>query len=264
MRSECPITENDIHALVDGELTARETRRVATHVVACPKCSALAGGTLAGKRLLSPRTQAVEPPADSWQRVVSALDDADSTVRNISWTSRRRLHFDSVPALAVAGLMLLVGAGVWQLNLNYSAGRGSAQLVRAHIAACTNLSLGAPTRSGGGAREVVTPTPGTARWAPVARALFPVNGELAEQTLYRVDRTPVSEFVMSPRAFQRFGLTHARYRDGEYWYSSDRNGSVVAWESGGITHILVGRAGPADLLGLASSRRAQAPTGQSF
>lgn len=262
MRSECPITETDIHALVDGELTAKEARRVATHVVACPACSALAGSTLAGKRLLSPRTQEVDPPADSWQRVLAALDEADATARTMSWRARPRWKLDSVPVLAVAGILLLIIAGVWQLNLTYSGARASSQLLRAHIAACSNLSFGVPTP--GGAREVVTPTPGAARWAPVARALFPVNGELAEQTLYRVDRTPVSEFIMSPRAFQRFGLTHARYRDGEYWYSSDPNGSLVAWEAGGITHVLVGRAGPADLLGLASSRRAQAPNGRSF
>jgi len=74
MSEHCPITEEQVGCLVDGELTGQEQRRVAAHVSVCEHCSALAGRILAGKRFLSASSPEVDPPAGSWDRLVVALD----------------------------------------------------------------------------------------------------------------------------------------------------------------------------------------------
>ncbi|MCE5218864.1 zf-HC2 domain-containing protein [bacterium] len=260
MSPECPITEDEINALVDGETSGREQKRIAAHVVTCPICSAVAGGTLASKRLLGARAQPVEAPAGSWERMLSALDAADG-VRRATCVHGSHWRFDTTQALAFAGLLLIV-AGVWHSYGLQSASRYSSVFLRTHSAAFSNLRASTPPMPN--VRDVVTPSPGGVQWVPVARALFPLEGELAEHTLYRVDRTPISEFVVSPKILHSCGLTPVRYRDVEYSVRSDPRGTMVAWQSAGVTYILVGRTGPSDLLALASARRSQASTVRSF
>lgn len=259
MRPDCSITEDDVNALVDDELCGREQRRVAAHVSGCPHCSALAGVTLAGKRLLGARSQPVDPPAHSWEHALAALDEVDGVARATRPTrSSRMLH--TAPALAACGILLIVGALTWRSRTTEGVGDGPA-FVRHHLAAASMVIPG----GGSSVQEVVTPRPGGAAWIPVARWLFPLNGEFVDHTLYRVDRTRISEFIVSSHVFDSTGLRRAVLRGGGvYRVRSEPGGSVVAWESSGLTHVLVGRTGVTDLLSLAASRRSRGPLMRSM
>lgn len=259
MRPDCPITEDDINALVDDELRGREQRRVAAHVVACPDCRGTAGATLAGKRMLGAKGQPLDVPVGSWDRLATALDQADR-VAVAMHTAPRGRTFPLVPALAACGIMLIVAAAAWH-NRAGNTRSHVAQFVRSHEAACA-LILRAPQLA---VHDVVVADPGRASWVPVARWLIPLNGEIVDHTFYRVGPTPISQFVVSTRACDSDGLEPIRTTSGtRYLVRAEQGGSIVAWETGGLVHVLVGRIGPNQLLTLAEARRAQGPTMRSM
>jgi anti-sigma factor RsiW len=256
LNSECSLTEDDLNALVDDQLSGRDQRRVAAHVACCRTCSELVGSTLASKRLLAARGQELEPPAESWQDLVGALDDTDRVARSAS-QPRRWHNLGSAPALAIAGIALVALALVWTSRMNGPGGQGQV-FVKAHLAVAA-MTATWPS-SPGVAHDVVTPTPGGAVWQGLSRSFMPVGGEFVEHTLYRVDRTPISEFVLSSRCFDRAGLRPVHYEDGaRYLVRAEQYGSVVAWEDRGTIRVLVGRVGADELLSLASSRRLRVP-----
>ena len=259
MRPDCTITEDDINALVDDELRGREQRRVAAHVAVCPDCRGIAGATLASKRMLGAKGQPLDVPLGSWDRVARALDEADSVATAMHAASRGRA-FPLVPALAACGIVLIVAAAAWHSRAGNARGDG-VQFVRSHEAACA-LLLRAPHLA---VHDVAVANPGRASWAPVARWLTPLNGEFVDHTFFRVGSTPISQFVVSTRAFNPDGLETIRTAGGtRYLVRAEQTGSVVAWETGGLMHVLVGRIGPNQLLALADARRAQGPTVRSM
>jgi hypothetical protein len=255
MTPNCTMTDDELNALVDNQLAGRDQRRVATHVAACRFCSEFVGGTLASKRLLAVRGQELEPPAGSWQDLVGALDTADR-VAHSSAQARPAYSLGSTPSLAIAGVALIALALVWTSRLTGPGGQGPV-FVKAHLAAA-GISAGwsgTPSVT----HDVVTPTPGGAVWQGVSRSLIPVGGEFVEHTLYRVDRTPVSEFVLSSRCFDHKGLRPIRYDGGHYLVRAEQYGSVVAWEDRGTVRVLVGHVGADELLSLAAVRRLKVP-----
>ncbi|MBP8951069.1 MAG: zf-HC2 domain-containing protein [Armatimonadetes bacterium] len=262
MSEHCPITEEQVGCLVDGELTGQEQRRVAAHVSVCEHCSALAGRILAGKRFLSASSPEVDPPAGSWDRLVVALDDTDSLARAMQPQKTRSLDWRSVPALAACGLLLIVSALVWRSQSSEAAGMGPI-FVRQHLAAEASFSRAASTA--GNVYDVVTSRPGNPTWVPIARRLFPMGGKFVDHTLYRVDdRAKISEFQFPADLFDRSGLGAVSYGSAQYWVRAERGGSVVAWETSGLMHVLVARTDATDLLGLAAHHRSHSTTGPAL
>jgi anti-sigma factor RsiW len=253
MRPDCIITEDDINALVDNELTGREQRRVAAHVASCPECSVIAGGALAAKRMLGVRMQPVDPPAASWQTIASALDEVDQ-VAHATFQPSARPFWRRMPVGAAIGIALMLGAVAMHLNRTVTPSQ-DAFFARAHsVLAMNTLSSGARNT-----QDVVTPSPGGVRWDPVARSLMSVNGEIVEQTLFRVDRAPISQFVMSAAAFDRRRHEKVDFGGRRYYVGVSQQGSLVAWESRGIITALVARTDPRELIALASGRQARTP-----
>jgi len=252
MRPECDITEDELNALVDNELTGREQRRVAAHIVGCESCSAMLGGILAGKRLLSVKMQPVDPPASSWTMISANLDEIDS-LAHATRPITAAFNLRRVPALAVVGVLLMLVATVMHLQ-RLSQPVPGIQFARAHMALASNAM-----RFGGSSntQDVVTSAPGKVTWEPIARALMPIKGEIAEHILYRVDRTPISQFILSAQAFSRRGLQLVDYNGSRFFVGGDAHGALVAWESRGMVTILVGRNNPAELLNLAMTRQGQ-------
>ena len=266
MPPDCPITEEEISALVDDELCGREQKRVAAHVAACPDCRDLAGEALAGKRLLGVRSRPVDPPTESWQGIITTLDAADGIARAAT-PQRRQSRPGSVPALAGLGLVLIAGAMLCRHRAVGSATENGF-FVRAHAEVMARYH-GSPDWSTPGplTQDVVSPAPQSrdTTWLEVARVLHRFRGEFLHQTLYRVGRTPISEFTLSSKAFDAGEMSPTDYeRDADFLLRASRNGSVVAWQSAGSTHVLVGRTSPNELLALATARRAQTPGTDSF
>ena len=253
MSENCPISEEQVGCLVDGELTGQEQRRIAAHVSSCEHCSSLAGRILAAKRFLSAASPEVEPPAGSWDRLAIALDGADSVARAMQPT-KRSVDWRSVPAMAACGLLLIFSALVWRAQSMDSGGMGPV-FVRHHLTAESSLSRSfAPSAS---VYDVVTSRPGNPTWTPIARRLFPMSGKYVDHTLYRVDdRAKVSEFQFPAQLFDPSGLQPVSYGTGQYWVRGERSGSVVAWEISGLMHVLVARTDAHDLLSLAAHHRA--------
>lgn len=255
MAPDCPITEDELNALVDDQLCGRDQRRVAAHVAACQACSEFVGGTLASKRLLAARGHELEPPACSWDDLVAALDATDRVART-SREARRRREWVSVPALAGVGVILIAVALVWTGRYRESHSQG-ASFVQAHLdAAGLSARIAATPRN---VHDVVTPVPGGAYWQGVARSYIPLGGELVEHTLFRVDRTPISEFLVPIRQFERTGLEPAHFDGAWYMVRAERAGSVVAWEDRGMVRMLVGCVGIDEMLSLAAARRERVP-----
>jgi len=255
MPSDCPITEDEINALVDGELAGREQRRVAAHIVTCSGCSEAAGGLLAEKRLLSARSQAVETPSDLWARVAVTLDTLDGLAKASRPPARRPVALGSTPALATIGCLLIVGALVVRSQLPAGMGQG-AMFARAHLAACQRAVGGGDVPS---VSDVVAPGLGLGSWDAVERAVFSLNGQYVEHTLYRFNRTPISEFVLATQALSLQGVTSVRYDGAVYLVRGEPGGSLVAWEAGGIARVLAARVKVPELLSAAAARRAVVP-----
>lgn len=259
MHPDCPITEDDVNALVDNELRGREQRRVAAHVAVCPDCGATAGASLAAKRVLGAKGQPLEVPVGSWERLRGALDQADSVAVAMRAQPRGR-SLPLVPALAACGLLFIIGAVAWHNRAGTDTGHG-ALFVRNHEAASA-LMMRAPQLA---VHDVTVGNASRATWAPVGRWLMPFNGEFVDHTFFRVGRTPISQFIVSSQAFDAGGLDSIRTPDGSrYLVRVEQGGSVVAWEAGGLMHVLVARIGPNQLLALAEARRAQGPTMRSM
>jgi hypothetical protein len=255
MAPDCHMTEDELNALVDDQLAGRDQRRVAGHVASCASCSEIVGGTLAGKRLLAARGQELEPPAESWRDLLVALDTTDRVAHSTGHVQRWH-GLGSAPSLAIAGVALIALALVWTSRLAGPGGQGQS-FVKAHLAVA---GMAAGLSGGTGAtHDVVTPMPGGAQWLGVSRSFIPVGGEFVEHTLYRVDRTPISEFVLSARCFDGSGLRPIRYEGAHYLVHAESYGSVVAWEDRGTVRVLVGRVGADELLSLATSRRLRVP-----
>lgn len=262
MRPECPVTEDDIQSLVDEELPGRKQRQVAAHVIGCSRCSQAVGAQLAGKRLLGASGQEVDVPAGSWERVLAEMDLVDGVAKCAvgERPDRRRL---TMPSLAAAGLLLAFAVWGWQARSAPPPG-SAALFARAHEAAWREF---APIGSAGDpsawadVSEVTTPRPDGIRWVPVARALIPLDGEIVEQSLYRVDRTPVSEFVLPSHSFSANGFVDVNVKGAHFLCRTERGGlwSLVAWQSDRVTNVLVGRTRVEELLVLAASRRACTP-----
>ena len=254
MSPDCPITEDEINALVDGELATREQRRVAAHIVTCSGCSEAAGGLLAEKRLLSARSQQVEPPAALWAGVAATLDTLDGLAR-ASRPVRRVRTFGSVLGLASLGCLLIVGTLVWRGHLGPDLGQG-AVFARAHMLACQRVigAGDAPNVS-----DVVAPSLGVSQWEPLQRAVFSLEGQFVDHTLYRVNRTPISEFVLAAQTLRLQGVSTVRYDGATYLVHGEPGGSVVAWQAGGVARVLAGRVKAPELLYLAAGRRAAVP-----
>lgn len=259
MRPQCPVTEDELNALVDGELCGREQGRVSAHVLCCDDCRSLVGQTLATKRLMGVRSQALDPPTGSWETLLTAMDEVDGMARATTYGPPAR-RLDSVPLLAAAGLVVMVVAAGW-LYLGGRHAVQAVQFVRTHAAACSDLAPGVAMARFG---DVTAPRADGMVWVPVARTLFPVDGQVFEQTLYRVDRTAVSELLLSASAFSSDGLTPVRASGADYLVGVEHSGSVVAWRSGAMVRVLVSRTAPQDLLAMAVARRAQIPLARSF
>ncbi len=249
----CPITNDHINQLVDGELSGREQRRVAAHVAHCAECSSVAGRILATKAYVGARSPEVEPPAGSWQRLVATLDEADGVAQATASKPRVR-RFGAVPALAASGLLLIMAAGAWRSHCVGQQAGMTQMLVRHHMAAELRFSNATGTRAQ--VYGVVTPRPFNNEWAPVARWLIPHAGQFVDHTLYRLDdRGRVSEFLIPADTFGTTGLRPVAYGGTRYWVRAERSGSIVSWEHAGIYHVLVARTNAAELMSLAASHR---------
>lgn len=261
MNEHCPISEEQICSMVDGQLSGREQRRVAAHVATCPDCSVLAGQVLASKRFLGAKAPEADPPAHAWRHIVVALDQVDAT-RRAAGVPERRWTLGGAPALAACGVLLIVAAGVWRAQMVDPAGLGPT-LARHHLAAEASFS-----RMAGGAGDlydVVTVRPGKATWVPVARRLFAYGGHHVDHTLYRVDdRAKISEFVLPSEAFDLRGFQQTKAAGRDYWVRAERGGSVVAWNQLGVVRVLVARTDAGELLSLAASHQAEDGTGPVF
>lgn len=262
MTSACPITEEEISALVDGELVGREERRVAAHVAVCAECSVRAGALFAGKRLLAIRSHAIEPPHALWDHLVASLDEVDGMARaSVTGAPRRGSRpWGSAPALAGLGCILILAALFWRGVATRDVGHG-ALFLNAHLAACSRFTDAGVLPN---VSDVVAPGFTATTWDPVARNVFSLDGQFVEQTLYRVDHTPISEFVLLARAFDARGLRAVHYNGATYLVSARRCGSVVAWDMAGMMRVLVGRTRPDELLALADTRRATAPPMRAY
>jgi anti-sigma factor RsiW len=267
MRPHCPVTEDELSSLVDDELSGRAQRRVASHAVNCPHCAQMLGSLLAGKRFLSARGQPVDVPAGSWQRLIAEIDRADGLARTATMDPLRPRR-SYLPALAAAGLVLLLGVWGWQ-SRHAPPPASPGLFARAHEAAWGQFAPIGATRNPGAwadVSEVTTPRSVGTQWVPVARALMPLRGQIIEQSLYRVDRTPVSEFVLPSETFSPRGYSEVRVNGAPFLCRTEGGGSysLVAWEAGRITNVLVGRTHIQDLLLLAATRRAQVPLTRSL
>ena len=258
MSEDCQVSGEEINALVDDELCGREQRRVAAHISTCRRCSCTTGGTLAAKRLLGARSMPVDPPPALWPRVASALDQADGVAqasKASSQAARPARRLTGVPALAGVGLVLIAGALAWR-TWAFEPSRRAAPFLHAHA---EMLAASSGNVGNGLGNAVSVGRPGSTTWEPLGSELQPFDGAFVAHTLYRVQRMLVSEFIVSSQSFSSSGLSRDEYDGVGYLVAEDRGVSLVAWESRGITSVLVGRVGRGEMLSLASVRRAQAP-----
>jgi len=217
---------------------------------------------LAGKRLLGASGQEVDVPAGSWERLVAEIDRADGLARSAGGQRRERRHV-AMPVFAVAGLLLVLAAWGWQACTAPPPG-SAALFARAHEAAWAAY---APISSSGrssawtNVSEVTTPRSDGLEWAPVVRALIPLDGEIVEQSLYRVDRIPVSEFVLPSQCFSARGFADVNENGAHFLCRTEGGGpwSLVAWQSDRVTTVLVARIHVKELLTIAAGRRACTP-----
>jgi len=140
--------EEELSALLDGELTEDEAAVVQAHVVACADCSA----ELAAVRLSRASVRslpAVEPPPGFFEALLAGLADdeaADEPARVLPLRSRRAV-MGHVAAAVAAGLLLVVSTGGRPATAIAPEVDG---VVEQHASSISALSVGLAGRGGAG------------------------------------------------------------------------------------------------------------------
>jgi len=236
--------EEELTALVDGELSARRRRQAARHVMHCSECGRLCGQLLATRRVVEqPELDAVFPTG-LWPRVRAALDRVDGigvTLRR-PWPARQLVR---LPALMAAGLVLILAA-VWIRHLALTP-NGVDLLLQAHNAA-TAVGVSAATEVGYGA---VGAGHDTQPWRVIGRRNLRLEGAPVEQVVYRVGHLPVSEFTLPARTFHPTEMTCFDSWPLRFYMAVHGNSCIVAWQVYDEWKLMVARTTPAHLLNLA-------------
>ncbi len=245
--------EEELSALVDGELTARRRRQVSAHVMYCSRCSSLCGQLLATRRAVEQPEVEGNAPAGLWERIRSALDKVD-TLSDAVHRTQPTVRHTRLPVLVGAGLFLIVAALL--INLTISTPLTGVQLLaRAHDAN-SNLPFYSPTEG----YHAVGTGDDAQSWRLVRHVWIRLGKDFVEQTVYQVGYCPVSEFTGLPDAFFPTRMIQAnRWGYTFYLAVDDTNCCVVAWRNGTQWKALVARTTPRHLLQLAAIRAAAVP-----
>jgi hypothetical protein len=281
----CPVSEEQLNALVDEELCEGDTRSVAMHVIKCGWCARTVGQLTASEALLRTplpyeRKDAV-PSGDFWDRLGERLDDVDTVMRATSpeleatgsdpgvfsslrmglAAAARRARPSYLPHLAAAGLLLLALAfAVQQAGLAWFEGVGSARLVQVHRDA---VAASAPT-----------PSPATSALTPVSLSgnagssasnaqgasfhVVDLDGTPAVCSVLGSAGRPVTVISTGKDAISLRGMQELSGYNGRYHFQALPDGSMVMVDvSGEMWRAAVGRVGPHDLLTLMSRLPAQ-------
>ncbi len=131
MGDRCEGNDPQLAGLDDGEMSAGERRRIASHVLLCRHCAAEVGHMVAHKALLERGKEAAQapPPRDLWRGITRELDRVDGAQTALAW--RPSAKPSRLPALVAVGTMLILAAVGLSLYVNRPA-NVTGQLLAAH------------------------------------------------------------------------------------------------------------------------------------
>jgi hypothetical protein len=238
---KCPEREEILSSFVDGELSPREQRRLAEHLMECDSCAASVGQCLAVRNVLHDREPAATtaPSPDFWHKMHQALDVMDAVAtyqpprRRFSLTSRRAAW---VGALALALLLFL--------GLALSPGpapKTPADLVAAH----RDLVTGLDAQMRWWYTVEARPQLRTAAWIPQDAATMPMPGRDAPYTIYRERTVLITSFLIPDEDLDISRFSWALDDVGNFHYAAyDGHTGLVAWGEGDHWRVLIADVNP--------------------
>jgi hypothetical protein len=249
MPSTHPV-EDELSALVDGELVGRRRRLTAMHVMSCGGCSQLCGELLAARRSMEDPELEAAAPERLWPQVSKALDTVDDlrAAMRLPQTPRQRMR---LRYLTVAGAALIVFTLVARQLVLAPTERTEA-LVVAHDAAVATLTQGATSVE---YDPQQAPAP-IGAWRPLGSGLVRLQGALVEHIVWGVGPVAVSEFTLPASAFHPEDFEEVVAWGGPFHVGVFGHGSIVAWREYDHWEALVAKVPLDQLLQLARLRAA--------
>ena len=241
----CPLSEEQLTAFVDGELPAQQARHLARHIMACPQCSRALGRLSAADALLQLPTAVGDEAASEehvaalspgfWQRLKGRLDDVDQVINATDGVSRPRQR-SGLMRLAVAGIAIILAAVITQqLVLHSMSGVQPARLVQMHTG-FVHSSTSSPARAG---HKQAAIRGGPSASAPGTPTMIDLDGTPALWSQHVVEGRPVSVLYTARNSVNLRNMQPITANSKLYHLSQTPAGNVLVDSSGDIWHIVI-------------------------
>lgn len=240
----CPLSEEQLTAFVDGELPAQQARHLARHIMACPQCSRALGRLSAADALLQLPTAVGDEAASEehvaalspgfWQRLKGRLDDVDQVINATDGVSRPRQR-SGLMRLAVAGTAIILAAVITQqLVLHSMSGVQPGQLVQMHTG-FVHSSTSSPARAG----HTQVAIGGPSASAPGTPTMIDFDGTPALWAQYVVEGRPVSVLHTARNSVNLRDMQLITANGKLFHLAQSPAGNVLVDSSGDIWHIVI-------------------------
>ncbi len=241
----CPLSEEQLTTLLDGELPADRVQQLARHIMACPVCSRALGRLSAADALVrlpaavGDEAASEEPVAGLspgfWPRLEGRLDDVDQLINATDGAGRPRQR-SGLMRLAVAGIAIILAAVITQqLVLHSMSGVEPAQLVNMHTGF---MPPSAPPGTPADHAQVALGGPNASE--PGAPTMIDLDGKPALRWQYLVEGRAVSVLCTARNSVNLRDMQPVTANGKLYHLSQTPAGNVLVDSSGDIWYIVIG------------------------
>lgn len=246
---DCPLTDEELSAFLEGALGLETAREIANHILTCDRCARNLGHVAAAETVLSLPAESGPYPElseDFWPQLRRRLDEVDRLVEatTVKKTDRRRY----LPLIAVAGIaLILVSIVAHQSFMGSMSPVNPAELAYMHHRAMTTPQTGGQDT---GDIATVGATDTNSFHGP---HMVDLDGTPALSWHYLIGGRPVSVMFTTTEAVDTDAMHRIRVNGRVYYLLQTPTGNVLVDTSEDLWRVVVGQTTPLEMVVLLQS-----------